>query len=101
MHCHFIETEVWSSWATLFRSYRDAFLVVQISFLSTTKVDIEDLFTIAIHVFGVTLIANDGVPILIYFYDDLEVVCYFISNIRGVYLPMLSILRIKGSTLAS
>lgn len=97
-------------WAAFFRSYRDVFLAVRIAFLSIAEVEIEDIFTAAIHVFGVALIANVGVSVSAFFGDDLEAVCYFTSEIRGVYLPTLSIqvaeeptlvwLRIWSATLA-
>jgi len=72
MHWHFIETKVWSSWVAFFRSYRDAFLAIHTTFLSTTEAKIKDTFAITIHVLGVALIASDGVLIFACLDHDLE-----------------------------
>lgn len=44
--------------------------------MSIAKAEIEEIFIVAIHVFGATLIANEGVLILEFFDDDLEHIGY-------------------------
>lgn len=99
MNWHFVGIKVWLSWVAFFKSYIDAFFTIRIAFLSIAKAKIEDAFTVAIHVLGVALIVNDGVLILAYYDDDLEIVCYFTSNIKEVYLCTLSIQVAKGTML--
>lgn len=101
MYWHFIGIEVWSSWAAFCRSYKDAFLAMWTILLIIVEIEIEDTFIATIHVLCVVLIIYDGVPILVCFDDDLGVVWYFTSDIRGFCLPMLSMHGIKDPTSSS